>query len=260
MELTVLGSGTLIAQKDRSCAGYVLREGDGCALLDCGPGCLLRLNQAGVEVTDISLVLISHFHWDHVAELPAFLNSRWLQREKAAGRLSLAGPSGFYAWLDRVMADDRDWLPDLNLRLLELNEGPTKLGVLSVRAGRSFHTDNSLSFRLENGEGTVLFYSGDMDYQESLLPLAAEADLAVVECSWPQVRQGDGHLDPLQASRFAASARVRALLLTHFYQEVAGESVVARVKQEFPGPVLLAEDLKTYPIPWSTPSGRRRNL
>ncbi len=252
MELTVLGSGTLIAQKDRSCAGYVLRQGNGRALLDCGPGCFLRLNQVGVAVTDISLILISHFHWDHVAELPAFLNSLWLQREKAAGRLSLVGPPGFSAWLDRVMADDRGWLPDLDLGLHELNERPKELGALSVRAGRSFHTENSLSFRLENDEGTVLFYSGDMDYHASLLPLAAEADLAVVECSWPQQRRGDGHLDPRQASRFAAAARVRTLLLTHFYQEVAARSVIAQVRQEFPGSVLLAEDLHIYPIPCPT--------
>jgi len=248
MELTVLGSGTLITQKDRSCAGYVLREGNRYALLDCGPGCLLRLNQAGVEVTDISLVLISHFHWDHVAELPAVLNSLWLQREKATGRLSLAGPSGFSAWLERVMADDRDWLPDLDLRIHELKKGPMELGTLSIRAGRSFHTDNSLSFRLENTAGTVLFYSGDMDYQESLLPLAAEADLALVECSWPQVRRGEEHLDPLQVSRFAAAANVRTLLLTHFYQEVDADAVIEKVKQGFPGTVLLAEDLQTYPI------------
>jgi ribonuclease BN (tRNA processing enzyme) len=248
MELTVLGSGTLVAQKDRSCAGYVLREGNGYSLLDCGPGCLLRMNQAGVEVTDISLVLISHFHWDHVAELPAVLNSLWLQREKAPGRLSLAGPSGFSAWLERVMADDRDWLPDLDLGIHELKEGRMELGSLSIRAGRSFHTDNSLSFRLENAEGTVLFYSGDMDYQESLLPLAAEADLALVECSWPQVRRGEEHLDPLQASRFAAAAGVRTLLLTHFYQEVDAQTVIATVKQGFPGSVFLAEDLRTYPI------------
>jgi len=75
MELTVLGLGTLVAQKVRSCAGYVLCNGNDHAMLDCGPGCLLRLNQADVAVTDISLVLISHFHWDHIAELPALLNN-----------------------------------------------------------------------------------------------------------------------------------------------------------------------------------------
>jgi ribonuclease BN (tRNA processing enzyme) len=249
MELTVLGSGTLVAQKNRSCAGYVLRDGNNHAMLDCGPGCLLRLNQAGVAVTDISLVLISHFHWDHVAELPALLNSLWLQRKQGASGLSIAGPLGLSAWLDRVMADDRNWLPDLELRLDELNEGPTQLGAFSVLAGRSFHTDNSLSFRLENVRGNSLFYSGDMDYEKSLLPLASEADLAVLECSWPRKRQGEGHLSLEQASRFATSAGARTLLLTHFDQEVAAQSTVARVKKDFSGSVLLAEDLRTYPIP-----------
>jgi ribonuclease BN (tRNA processing enzyme) len=249
MELVVLGSGTLLAQKDRSCAAYLLRHENGLALIDCGPGCLLRLHQAGAAVTDISLVLISHFHWDHVAELPALLNSLWLQRGKTAAGLTLAGPSGLSAWMDRVMAEDRDWLADLGLRLCELNAKPVGIGALRVRAGRSFHTENSLSFRLQNPCGNTLFYSGDMDYHASLIELAAEADMAVVECSWPQGRREKGHLDPRLASRFAAEARVRMLLLTHFYQEVFGGAVIDEVKKRYTGPVLLAEDLQVHSIP-----------
>jgi ribonuclease BN (tRNA processing enzyme) len=249
MELIVLGSGTLVAQKDRSCAGYVVRHGEGLALLDCGPGCLLRLHQAGVAVTDISLILISHFHWDHVAELPAFLNSVWLQRKEAKPSLSLAGPPGLSAWLDRIMAHDRDWLRDLDLSVHELDENPWEFGALRILSGRNFHTPYSLSYRLQNVHDIALFYSGDTDYQESLLPLASEADLALVECSWPRQRQGSGHLDPQLASRFAAAARVRTLLLTHFYQQTDVQRVIAQVKRGFSGSVLLAEDLKTYPIP-----------
>jgi ribonuclease BN (tRNA processing enzyme) len=252
MELTVLGSGTLIAQRDRSCAGYAVRHENGVALLDCGPGCLLRLQQAGIAVTVISLILISHFHWDHVAELPAFLNSVWLQRENGACPLRLAGPVGLSAWLDRIMADDSDWLPDLNLECHELNGQPQTIGSLHILSGRNFHTENSLSFRVENIHGTSLFYSGDTDYQKSLVPLASEVDLAVVECSWTQQHRGNGHLDLQLASRFAAEARVRSLLLTHFYQEVDVQRIIPRVKREFSGSVLLAEDLRVYPIPRRT--------
>jgi ribonuclease BN (tRNA processing enzyme) len=250
MELTVLGSGTLIFQEDRSCSSYLLRHEKGLALLDCGPGCLMRMHRAGVGVTELSLILISHFHWDHVAELPALLNSIWLQRKKARGVLQLAGPPGLSAWVDRVMAEDRDWLAELKPRVSELGEEPEELAGLRVRAGRNYHTENSLSYRLENREGVALFYSGDMDYQEALLPLAARADLAVVECSWPERRRGSGHLDPRGASRFAAAAEVRALLLTHFYQEMDWNRLAARVQKEYSGPVLLAEDLRIYAIPW----------
>jgi ribonuclease BN (tRNA processing enzyme) len=207
------------------------------------------MQQTGVAMTDISLVLVSHFHWDHVAELPALLNAVWLQREKVAGPITLAGPDGLSDWLNRIMADDREWLEELGLEVQELDEKPREFNALRVLSGRSFHTHNSLSFRLENIGGTALFYSGDMDYQESLLPFASAVDLAVVECSWPRLRQGEGHLDPRLASHFAARAGVRALLLTHFYQEFDSQALIAQVKAEFPGLVLIAEDLQVYPIP-----------
>ena len=253
MELAVLGSGTLVGQKDRSCAAYLLRHKNRLVLLDCGPGCLLRLQQTGTAVTQLSMVLISHFHWDHVAELPALLNSIWLQRAETEPGLVVAGPAGLPAWIDRVMVEDRDWLADLSLRIIELDDSPEEFAALQVRSGRSFHTENSLSFRIQTVDGTAVFYSGDMDYHESLIELAAGADMAVVECSWPQGRRESGHLDPQLASRFAAAARVRALLLTHFYQEVLVGSLIEEVSREYSGPVLLAEDLQVYSIPWRTP-------
>jgi len=124
----------------------------------------------------------------------------------------VAGPPGLSAWLDRVMAEDREWMADLGLRPFEFHGQPGELGALRVRAGRSFHTENSLSFRLQNDRGESLFYSGDMDYHESLIGLAEHADMAVVECSWPQGRSEAGHLDPQLVSRFAAGVRRRISL------------------------------------------------
>ena len=52
MRLTVLGSGTAVPVADRFPAGYWVQDGDTSVLVDCGPGTLRRLAQAGGSVRE----------------------------------------------------------------------------------------------------------------------------------------------------------------------------------------------------------------
>jgi ribonuclease BN (tRNA processing enzyme) len=249
--LTVLGSGTLIPQRGRSCSAYLVEASPGPLLLDCGPGTLLRLGEAGVPVTEIGLLLISHFHWDHISDLPPLLNSRWLQGGGRSGKLTLVGPRGLAEWLARVVGSEERWLGELQLELREAGGPALKVGSLQIQSGRTLHTAESLCFRLTDEGGRTLFYSGDMGYNEGLLPLALKADLAVVECSWTAntVEPGaEGHLRTEQAARLAALAEVRQLLLTHFYHAVSEAATREEVARYYSGPTHLARDLERYPL------------
>ncbi len=246
--ITVLGSGTLIPQKGRSCAGYVLGHSRGSILLDCGPGSLLRLNEAGTPLSDIDLILISHFHLDHTSDLAPLLNSRWLQKSCRDRRLIIAGPVGLKKRFARLFGKEESWIHNLTLDLIELANSSRKIASLKLDTLLTPHTENSICFRLTDEEGSIVFYSGDTDYHESLIPLAREANLAIIECSWTEFPEGEGHLTPQLAGKLASKAQVKRLLLTHFYQEVSEQKVLKQVAKYFHGTVYLAKDLQVYPI------------
>ena len=73
MRLTVLGSGTAVPVPDRFPAGYLVERGASKVLVDCGPGSLRRLAQAGVSPAELDAVLLTHYHTDHCADLAALL-------------------------------------------------------------------------------------------------------------------------------------------------------------------------------------------
>ncbi len=257
-ELFVLGSGTIVPLPHHGCAGYLLRAPGNCILMDCGPGTLVRLADAGVSASDVDTVLISHFHVDHVSDVAALLSSRFRLAQGARLKLEICGPAGMRDYLAWLGARMDPWFSDMEIAVREADGGPFEVGGLAIRAVRTGHTPEGICFRLEDDLGRVLFYSGDTDYNEALLPLARDADIALVECSMPDENKADGHLTPRLAARLAQRAGVRRLVLTHFYREVTEVDILARAGEVFEGRIVLAEDGMSIPFADIRETTRRR--
>lgn len=247
-DLVILGSGTIVPLPNHGCSGYLVRGDRQPVLLDCGPGTLYRLSQIGVSAAEIRTLLLTHFHLDHVSDLAALLNSRWLQSPPGPREMEIFGPNGtreHLAWLGSRMDS---WYADYRF---VLHEGVGDLGESSgmkIRTGATAHTAESLCFRLEDDRGRILFYSGDADYHEVMIALAEGADIAVIECSMPDEAKLDGHLTPMLAATIARRAGVRKLVLTHFYREVTAVDILSRAREAFAGEIILAEDRMRIPF------------
>lgn len=76
IKVTLLGTGVGIPQPGRS-QSAILVEAEKPLLLDCGAGTLLRLDQAGIDVENLEVVLLTHLHLDHVSDLLALANARY---------------------------------------------------------------------------------------------------------------------------------------------------------------------------------------
>ena len=51
-------------------------------LFDCGRGTLLRLAQAGIPITGINKLFITHLHSDHIVDIPDLYLSGWAARDQ----------------------------------------------------------------------------------------------------------------------------------------------------------------------------------
>jgi ribonuclease BN (tRNA processing enzyme) len=110
------------------------------------------------------------------------------------------------------------------------------------------HRKESIAFRVtgENGMSTV--YSGDTDYSENLIDLAHHADLFICECALPDPMKVDGHLTPSVAGKMASLAKVKKLVLTHFYPQCEDADIEAQCRKTYDGPLVLARDLMTFEL------------
>src|SRR5438445_11745800 len=66
----ILGSGAPGFVKDRSNTSYLLWIGSQAKILvDAGGGSYVRFGQSGAKFSDLSMILVSHFHPDHGSDV-----------------------------------------------------------------------------------------------------------------------------------------------------------------------------------------------
>lgn len=221
---TVVGCGTVVPEADRSCSAYLLEAGPARVLLDCGPGTVRSLARVGADWPAITDVWISHFHTDHIGDIPALLFSlKWgLLPETRSAPLTIWGPRGTRRVLDGFAAATGEHVldPGFELEIREVDAGATRpvAAGLELRTLNTPHTDESLAVRLD-GAGVSVVYTGDSGPGAPLGAFAADSRLFACECSLPDELVGDNHLSPASVARFAAEADPATLLLTHVYPQ-----------------------------------------
>ncbi len=245
--VTILGSGTCVPSTTRSsCAALV--ETDTCRiLLDCGPGTMRRLAEAGRSIGEIDVMLLSHFHPDHTGELAAFLfASKYPPNRRRRKMLTLEGGPGFFDFFDRLRNLYGDWihLDPERITLVEPTAGEERMlapGVTLCCAPMR-HNPESIAFRIGTGSGSVI-YSGDTDTTDELVRLSRDGAMLICESAMPDDGKVPGHLTPSEAGRIAAGAGVDLLVLTHFYPECDAVDIAAQCRRSWSGPLVLATDL-----------------
>lgn len=251
MECIILGSGTAVPHPRRGSAGNMVRRA-GCTLLvDAGLGTLQKLAVLGVSPAEPDAVAFTHLHLDHTAELAPLLFS--LRNEGIARRkpLILLGAPGFRDFYERLRRMYGSWVEagDYPLQVEELSGRPVSLGSIVLTAVPVAHTPQSVAFRIEEPEtGRVVAFSGDTDVCEGLVTAARNADVAVFECSFPNGRKVGGHLTPGEAGEIASAARVKKLVLTHFYPACEEADILGQCRETYSGEIVLADDLLRIPV------------
>lgn len=249
MRLTILGSGTAIPVADRFPAAYAVELPAGLALVDCGPGALRRLAQAGCGLDRLSAVLLTHYHTDHCADLAALLFALRSPQYEGRAPMRLFGAPGLCRLVEKL-TEAWPWLQPrgYELQLHETPPGRFELLGAAVDAVPIRHTAQSLGWRIDAGSGGSLAFSGDADECEQLVDLARGVDAFVCEAATPDGHKLDGHLTPSLAAAHAARAGCRRLVLTHFYPPCEGVDLRAQAATAFAGEITLARDLMTIDV------------
>lgn len=251
MRFVILGSGTNV-HPTRAAAGYLVQT-DQLLLLDFGPRTLKNLMALGVNRHRIRHILFSHFHADHFADFVHFFfdavfHSRFVGRRPD---LTIIGPRG----TKRLFGVMLKTFPGFSAgrfktTIREVGDetfmiGRTRLTARTVVHSRRLHC---LGYRVEYGR-KVLAYSGDSTYCNSLIQLCRNADVAVLDCSFPVQRQETpNHLHAGDCGRVAQEAGVRRLILSHFYPIAERYDVKAQAGRHFKGRILKGKDLLSLTV------------
>jgi len=221
-------------------------------LLDCGAGACHRLARFGIDWTSVTHIAISHFHVDHLGELPALLFAlKYGAAQPRTAPLTVLGPPGFREKMHRLAAAFGDWVtePGWPLEIVELGPGtPFDLGGATLlEAFHTPHTDESFAYSIRTGVRRMV-YTGDTGPSDELGDWAEGCDLLLAECSLPDHMAMAIHLTPASVGALAARARAKRLVLTHLYPPVEGVDILGAVGAVYRGPAVVARDGDAFEI------------
>lgn len=254
MEVTVLGAGPACPNAGGACSGYLIRAGSDTLLLDCGPGVVANL-QKHVSCHDLSAVVISHFHADHVLDLIPLRYGLWFNPNRNPGsRPPLHLPPGSAGRLQEVVKplDGAENFFDDFFAVSEYDpDRELALGSLTLQFAEVNHYVPTYAVRISAGS-KVLAYSSDTGPCQTLAPLARGADLFICEATLESRDEASpnewGHLSAREAGEIARQAKVKRLVLTHLWQGNDMARLLREARAAYNGPIELAVEGRVYHI------------
>jgi len=267
--LQVLGSGGPEINDSRASSSYLVwQNGHARIMVDIGPGSMLRYEESGANIDDLSLILLSHLHVDHSADLPALIKGSFFTDRQQD--LALYGPGGNAVMPDTIRfvnalfaEPDGAWryLSDYlgggeAYRLVPHNVSVNKTAVQQILTNKDFKISAvavhhgpipALAWRVDI-DGRSIVFSGDMNGDMHTLPeLAADADLLVAHHAIPENASGVArnlHMPPSVIGEIAGKAKVKRLVLSHRMLRTRGHEreSKAEIRKHYQGPLHFAED------------------
>ena len=246
MRLTTVGTGTAAPWPGRVQSGHLIDAGNVRLLMDCGSGIATRLADLRIEWQTITHLAITHFHADHIVDIPTLLYAwRYGQLPPRSERLEIIGPVGTLQLLSRfaaIFGDDLLALGyPLSIREMMPGDGIALADGVHLRCTKVPHTEESMAYSVEVG-GRRIVYTGDTGPDGALGAWAHGCDILLAECSLPDAMAITTHLTPTQCGALGAAAEPGVLALTHFYPPVEAVDIRGEVATRFGGRVVLATD------------------
>jgi len=249
-------------------------------IIDCGYGVTFKLRDAGINLSSIQYIFITHHHSDHNLDLGPLLYNAWIAGIKQP--VHVYAPVGLSnllkAYWESNRFDIETRIKDegrVDIRTLvianEISEGSLLTTPdFEISALKNIHppVNDSFAFKFRLGEKMVVF-SGDTAYCPALASFASGADYLVHEVmNGPAVDEmvKRRSTDPakLKASilshhtlaedvgRIAKAANVKNLVLNHFVppddKSLTDQVWIDAVKTNYPGKIIVGKDLLSLPL------------
>jgi ribonuclease Z len=268
IEVTLLGTGSPLVDPQRAGPATLVRAGGATLLFDCGRGVLMRAAAVGATANQLTALVLTHLHSDHITDLNDVITSRWVTTF-APSPLTVIGPPGTRTVVDGLLAslapdisyrlahhDDLTWDPGVEVH--EHLDGVVfdERGVRIIAAPtdhRPVHP--SVGYRVEHDRSAVVL-AGDTVPCAGLDSLCAGADALVHTVIREDLVRAipvgrlqdilDYHSSVEQAAQTAARGGVGTLVLTHYVppmQPGTEDEWRALAAAHFGGRIELGDDL-----------------
>ena len=266
IEVTLLGTGTPRPSLERFGPSTLVQAKGRFFLFDSGRGTTIRLAQAGVPLSQIEHIYLTHLHSDHISGLSDLSLTSWIWQRPTP--LKLTGPTGtknLAKHLNQAYAADFDYRTkntgldpktfDIDGRNISAEDIIYKQDGITITAFLVDHhpVEPAYGYRLDYGDASVVI-SGDTTYSTNLIKHAKNVDLLIHEIAAantqllarnPRLNKVlSYHTTPEQAGRLLEIIQPKAAVYNHVLLfGIDEETILETTRSFFQGNLRVGKDL-----------------
>lgn len=239
MKLTIIGYMGGYPANGIGTSSYLLESEGYHLLIDAGSGSLLALENH-LDPLELDALLLSHYHYDHIADTGVIIQTRKLKRKndgiERAPILPIYGHQN--SELFCLLTEERV------SQGIAYDGEEFSVGPFQIRTLKTLHPVTCYAFRIEERRtGKVLLYTADTGYMDETIAFSTNADLLLADTNlYEGMEWHSSHMTFLESGRIAREAGVKKLILTHLPPEGKELELLEQAKREAGNiPVLLAQ-------------------
>ncbi|AVI67709.1 MBL fold metallo-hydrolase [Shewanella sp. WE21] len=274
--LQILGSGGPISDDLRSSSAEVIWwKGRSKIMIDAGGGAYLRFGQSTAKLEDLDFLGITHFHTDHVADLPALLKGGYFFNR--IDPLDIAGPEagsafpslsgymdalfnskdGAYAYLNGLYDGSDGLFPvtitDVPYQTTVRTKVYQQDGLTIYALGIPHGDVPCLAYRIESEKGVIVISADQNGSNPAFIDFAKSADILMMPMAVHESADEVSafmHGKPSIIGQIAAQVNPKLLVLNHWMGvSLKHQSESMKIIQElYHGKVIASRDLASYPV------------
>jgi ribonuclease Z len=242
-KITILGSANAISDKNHENTHLLIHNQERVVLVDCAGNPIPGLKHAKIQPDQVSDLVLTHFHPDHVAGAPLLMMDLWLM-----GRTRPLTVHGLDHTISRlqVMMDLYDWKlwPNFFPVIFNIIPEAEKTPVIHdndflLSASPVNHLLPTIGIRLDiPSTQKAAAYSSDTEPCETMVRLAESVDILIHEAAGDSM----GHSSAQQAGEIAQKSKAKSLYLIHYPLPNSQNQLIQAAKESYTGSVYIAQD------------------
>jgi ribonuclease BN (tRNA processing enzyme) len=241
MKLTILGFWGGYPTKNSGTSSYLVETESYHLLIDVGSASLIALEDH-LDPLQLDAVILSHYHYDHIADLGVLQFTRQLKRMKnnleRAPMFPIYGHQGDNENFKRLTMDT------VSEGIAYDERQKLYIGPFEIQFMRTLHPVECYAMRIvEIKTGKILVYTADSGYLPDFITFSKEADVLLADTNFFNGMENHRvHMSAAEVGRIAKEADVKKVILTHLPQVGDLELLKAQVINETPKTeIILAE-------------------
>jgi len=226
-------------------------------LIDCAGSPVAKLAKLGFDYRQISNLILTHTHVDHIYGVPSLLHSQY----KLSNRVNIFGTQECLLLIRGLISfhrlEDPKKFPEVSFQTISANKNNFVLYESENTHISSFpvkHAPDSIGLKIYLKEPPLTcIYSGDTALSNKVIEEARGADYLIHDCACPS-RFAKGleevHTSALALGEIAEEAQVKTLIPIHFLTEIdfRMEEIENEVRKNFSGKLIIPSDFDSLEL------------